>query len=341
VSEITYNVAVDGLTLSSDRKRGDAQLVRLFCELTMGGVGRCVLIVAHGEYQLPGLQTKVEVSLDAGDGVQTVFTGIVTSIGASASEVRIESLDQLYTLGRIGFSKVFENTTAGEIAREILRHAGIQPGTIELGPNFVSYTLHLGPSALQHLRRVASLCGLDAFCDGKGQVHVCGPATKGSEHVFPAHERVLSLDLYRANLARDGYEVWGEGAASTEGAGRSHWLTTDLAGVSGRAAITEKGDVQKDRNEKSCSWSRDGSLRTGEAAANVVKNVASARAERRIRGQIEVLGAPQVRPGDLIRIDPLPLKHAARALLKGSKLRARCVQHSLTTGRGFLTRMEF
>ncbi|MGB1016942.1 MAG: hypothetical protein ACPG4T_22575, partial [Nannocystaceae bacterium] len=116
---------------------------------------------------------------------------------------------------------------------------------------------------------------------------------------------------------------------------------TELAGVSGRAAIHPKGHVQKGSQVTNTLWSRQGSLRTGEAAAAVAEGIASARASRRIRGEIEVLGTPKIQPGDLVELDGLPEEHTAKDLLEGATLRARTVRHTLTTSRGFLTQVEF
>lgn len=341
MSAISHHATIDALTLSSEEGRGDAQLMRIFCERTMDGVGRCIIAIAPGSYQAPKLQSDVSLSLDIGNGSHAVFTGIVAGVAASATATRIEAYDRLYALGRMEFARVFENISAGDIVGELLKHCDAQPGAIETGPSFPSFALHPGPSALSHLRRLAALCGWDVFCDGKGRVNVCGPATKGNEHVFPAGEQVLSLDLHRAVPPREGVEVWGEGAASTKGASRSHWLATELEAVSARATVTPVGEVQVDKKTKTAARSRHGVLRSGELATATVKAIARAQAARRIRGELTVAGAPQVHPGDQIRIDQLPPEHSAEALLRGVTLRARSVSHYLAAASGFRTRMEF
>ncbi len=340
---LAYKIKIGGLDAASDAKSASVQLLKLRATLTMDGAGgRCVLVLAATDFALPKSGDPVTVALDAGDGSADVFTGEVVTVGVTAGEVRIDAGDGLGRLGRLEFDEVFEKQTAGKIARALLDAAGLSPGTVADGPSFPSYVLHRGPRALAHLQRLADQCGVDVFTDGAGKVHFAGPKEKGKQHTFRAREHVLAVQLQRCTAAYDGVVVWGEGAASKKGEAKAHWLADDLASVSGKAAVGDDGTAKKGSAGQRPRSVLDGAVRTGQVAGDVAAARALALASRRVRGHLDVLGAPSVAPGDLVKLENFTDGLAAIADLAGADgLRVRQVCHTLDAARGLVTRLEF
>lgn len=333
---VVHDIRLGALTVSNTSDRASARMLRLCSELTMDGVGVARVVLAPGEYELPETGAVVALSLDSGDGSRAVFSGAVLEIECAALEVRVTAVGGLGALGRIECARAFEHAKAGDIARALLNLVGATAGTIEAGPSFPSYILHRGPSALQHLWRLARLCGVDVFEDADGRVHFAGVASRGAEHRLQARARVLALTVSSASPSRTGATVWGEGAASTKGAERAHWLAAELTSVS--ATTRAEGDDFKDSRN---SWTLSGAVRSGEVASTLAKAQVRARSARGLRGEFTVTGAPRIVPGDVVVLDALPREHAASALVDGVPLRARAVQHSLGPRTGYVTRVEF
>jgi hypothetical protein len=85
----------------------------------------------------------------------------------------------------------------------------------------------------------------------------------------------------------------------------------------------------------------NGAIRTGGAAKDMASAWAKQRASRWLEGILDVLGAPEIEPGDLVGITGLPDGHGAKTLLDGRPPRVRAVRHTLDRDRGLRTRLEF
>lgn len=338
---IAYSVTIGSFQASSQAGQGNGFVRSIVSELTMDGAGgRCTLELVTGDSAPPAPGDATTVSMDAGDGSVTVFTGVVLETRASAETALVVSTDALTQLARLDVSGAYESTSAGAIVSELVQQAGATAGTIEDGPTFPSYVLHRGPRALRHIQRLAEQCGFDVYTDGEGQVHFAAPKQGGPDHTFAYRKQVLRTELRQASPALSGVEVWGEGAASTQGSEKGHWLVADLASVSGKAALGDSGAVQAGSAGSQPREVRDGALRTGDDAAAQAKARMAALAARPVRGFIEVLGAPAVQPGDTVKLDDIPKGHPVEALASGKVLRVRAVRHTLSARAGFVTRME-
>lgn len=312
----------------------------LRCELGMDGVGRCsvdVIVPAGARLPAPGAALRVELGFDG--ETTPVFAGEVDRVRATALGATISAGDALARLANTFGAGTYEAHPPGQIARDLLEQAGVDVGAIDEGPELGSHVLFPGLSLLAHLRRLAELCGAAVFADREGAVHFVAEDTVGDTHTFRFGADVLALDLAHAPATRSGVDVWGEGAAGTQGEARAHWLPDALDGVVGNADI-EGAPVFASPAATRRVFVRDGSLRTGSAAAEAARGRAAALA-RSLCGALDVRGAPRVAPGDLVELTELPAAHPLRALLAAGRLRVRRVRHRLDTARGFTTRMEF
>lgn len=338
-----YQVHIGSALASSKASESQRQLLQLCVDLNMDGPGAaCTIELADSNVAPPAAGDPVTVKLDAGDGAQTVFTGTVADTRAGATGQTILAHGAWAELGRSEVEAAYDSVSADFIIKDLIGKVGAATGTISKGPALSGWALHRGPTALGHLRRLALLCGADLFAGGDGKIHCAAPKTGSADHHFKFGETVIRLTVEKRIPAFDSIEVWGEGAASAKGADKAHWLSTDLAGVSAKAAVDSDGQVQAGKLGTRPFRLREGALRSGEAVEAVAKAWATSLAARLLGGSLEVFAAPKVQPGDLVSIDSLPTDHAAASLLgQGGTLRIRQVCHRLDRQRGAITRLGF
>ena len=309
----------------------------------MGGVGgMCRAELSGAEFDPLAIGDSVTVKLDSGGGMLTVFTGEVSAFAAGAGAQSLTALDGVAKLAGREVSGAYEDVSLDSIIKDLISQAGATAGEVCTGPQVPFYAVHRTPTLLVQLRTLAEACGADIYSKGDGKVHVATPGQGASEHSFQFGENVLFLELARVQLPWDSVEVWGEGAASSQGADKAHWLTADLSGVSGKAALSESGSVSGGKLGSRPRLIRDGALRSGGAAEDSAKARMTWLATRRLSGRLEAYGASAVMPGDHVKLEKLPAQHAAATLLSaGGPLRVRGVRHLLDRARGLVTRLEF
>lgn len=335
-----YVATVGPYRADSDPRQGDRLLLALVVERGMDAPGRCIVELADPLHAQVDSGTAVTVKLDAGNGSHTVFTGEAYASSVTATAQTVRAADGLAKLAAARMEATYADVTSDFILKDLIGKAGAQAGTVEPGPSLGTYVVHRQPRTLYHCGVLAALAGADLWTDGDGKVQCAAPKSGSADHRFKLGETILALDLRAEAPAADGIEVWGEGAAGSKGADAAHWLTTDLAGVTGKAAVKE-GKAQPDQAGAHSIRLNAAALRAGDAAAEVAKAWAGAAAARGVRGRIEVAGAPAVEPGDLIGLDGLPKDHAAAKMLAGGKtLRVRSVRHVLDRTRGLRTMLE-
>jgi phage protein D len=337
---ISFEVSIGAQKASSQARGSDWQLLSLITEIGMDGVGHCAVELAASEARPPKPGEAARVSLGAGGGSAQVFTGEALSVSASAETLVVRMADGLAKLARLEVEGAYEDATAGSIAKELLQKASLTAGTVEDGPTLTTYVLHRGPRALQHLLRLAERSGFDVYADGGGKVHFAAARTGSADHTFTYGKELLRVELAPTEPAYDSVVVWGEGAAGTQGADKAHWLVTDLASVSGKASLGDELTVKPGSEGKQPLTVKDGAVRSQADATDLAQARLKALAVRPLRGFVEVLGAPAVAPGDLVKLDGLPKGHALRTLAADEALRVRRVRHALSARQGFITRME-
>jgi hypothetical protein len=340
-SKTAYDVTIGGNTASSDGRTGDRLLLSLVVELGMGSAGgRCVLELA-GAAQSPAKPgDSVTVKLDAGDGSVTVFTGTAYASETTAVSQIVRATDDGAKLAAIEVEQAYEDVTADFIIKDLIGKAGATPGTVSDGPDLAFYAVHAGISVLAHVRTLAALIGGDIYTDGEGKVHVAAPKQGGADASLTFGETILALDIRSIPPAFDGFQVWGEGAASSQGKDKAHWLSTDLAGVKGEASVASDSSINAGNPGTAPRRVRVGAIRAGAAASGAAKAMAGMLAALCVRGTIDAYGSPSLMPGVLLSIEKLPADHGAAALLKNQPVRVRAVHHTLSRNLGLRTRIE-
>jgi len=310
------------------------------CERGMDGVGRSsVEVIVPDGAKLPAPGSTLEISMGWDDESLPVFSGEVDRVRLNAVGASISAGDALARLANTFGAGAYEAQSPGKIARDLLSQASVNAGTIDDGPDLGSHVLFPGISLLAHLRRLAALCGASVFADGLGAVHFIAEETVSATRSFRFGVDVLDLDLVHAPATRSGVDVWGEGAAGTQGEAKSHWLPVALSGVTGSAEVGAEPVFASPPAARRVVV-HSGNLRIGNAAVQAAQGRAAALA-RSLCGMLDLRGAPQVAPADLIELTELPAGHPVEALLAAGPLRVRRVRHRLDTTRGFSTRLEF
>lgn len=337
--DTAYQIKAGNQTASSNARESDRQLLQMTLELGMDGVGGwCNLELVGGEFAALAIGSEIQIRLDNGSGMVTVFAGQADWVETGLSNQRWQGSDAIARLGRIEFEAAYQDVYADFIIKDILKQVDADIGSIAKGPNFPAYVLHRGPRALAHVQALARLCGADLYSDGAGAVHCATPREGRADHVFRFGENILALNLQQMVWPYDSVEVWGEGAAGQAGAEKAHWLVNDLSSVSARAKLDASGKVVIGQLGQRPLQIKHGALRSSGSAEDVAKARMSQVAARAISGQIEVVPSPAVMPGDLIELQDLPQQHALSQLLgKGRSLRVRTVRHVLDRSRGFIT----
>ena len=337
-----YDVTIAGRRASSDPRQGELQLLSAVVALGMDGAGgRCTLELGGVADRPADPGAPVSVTLDAGGGAVTVFTGEAYASEATAVSQVVRAADAISTLAGFEAEQAYQDVSADFVIKDLLSQAGATAGTVSPGPDLPFYPVHAGVSALAHIQALARLMGADVYTDGSGKVQVAVPRDAGAaDHRLVFGETILALHLRRAPPAQDGVQLWGEGAASAKGKDKAHWLAADLSGVKGEAAVAASGQVRTHQSGARPRRVLSGAIRSGAAAGDAAKAMATALAARRLCGHIDVFGAPEIMPGDLVGITRLPGDHAAAALLDGKALRVRAVRHTLSRQSGLRTRIE-
>lgn len=338
-----YKASFGSYTARHEPQDGDRLLLSLLVENSMAGIGgRCQAELAGAGFDAVKPGDPVEIEMGTGAAAVKVFTGVVTGGALTATTQRIEAQDGVAGLARVEVEAAYQDVSLDFIIKDLIQQAGAQAGTVCKGPDVPSYAAHRQPRVLGHVWRLAQACGADVFSRGDGKVEVSTPDQAGTEHSLTFGENIREMSLAPAVLPWDSVEVWGEGAGSSKGSDKAHWLCTDLSGVSGKAAVDAQGVVATGKLGQRPLLVRDGALRSGGAAQDSAKARMSWLASRRVTGQIELNGAPEVMPGDSVRIDKLPSDHGLAKLLAAvGALRVRGVRHWLDRELGLVTRLSF
>jgi phage protein D len=141
-------------------------------------------------------------------------------------------------------------------------------------------------------------------------------------HVLEAGRDLLALDGLRAAPRAGRFEAWGESPGASRGDTSWAWLTKDF-----RPYLGEDGS-----GAPTALLERP-ALRTAAAARTAARAAAAAAQRRTLRARATILGRPQVRLGDAVRLRGTP--DALDGLF-----RVRGVRHRLTKRSGFTTAIE-
>ncbi len=274
----------------------------------------------------PAREDEVTVELGyAGDqaGLILVMAGVIDSAEPSLTNLRLVGYSGAAPLLRGYLDQTFESKTAGDIVRDLADRAKIEIARVEDGIQFPAYVIDSRRSFWQHLRDLADLSGFDLYLDQEGKLVFERFAGGRTAHVLEYGKHILELEVLRTPAQAGRVEAWGESPAGSRGGESWAWLTTDFKGSRGEA-----GDGALLLLERPA-------LRTRVAAHTAAQAALLDIQRRAVRGRLVILGRPQVRLGDAIR-----LKGLADDSLN-TFFQVRRVVHRITKAAGFTTEIGF
>ena len=291
-------------------------LFRSSATLVMGQVGR--FRPARGD------EAKIALGYADNGGLIQVLSGTLAAVEPGLTTRRLVVHSAAATLLRSYADTHYENKNAGEIVRELAGAAGISVAQADAGISFPAYVIDGRRSAWQHLQELADLCGFDLYLNPAGEL-VFQPFVSGrTVHVFDFARDVLALEQLQTAPYAEAVEAWGESPTGAEGEEAWGWLTKDFSGSKGSAGSGEP-TLMLQRPV----------LRTARAAQSAADALHTELQRRAVRGRLLVLGNPEVKLGDAIRLQQNP-----EAELNGS-FQVRSVTHHISKAKGFTTLIGF
>jgi hypothetical protein len=244
-------------------------------------------------------------------------------------------------------AEMYENQTAGAIARDLIGQAGLSTGTIDEGPLLPRYAVDRRLSGFAHLKQLADRLGYELYADREGNVrfHALGPGAgldaaaggllgaaagaaasvglavpgaDGEGYAFGQH--LLGAVARRAPVGWGEVTVGGESPMSGQGDATAHWLTVNDADYRGSAGDGAPGLLVLDP-----------AARTKDLAERFAAGHLAVAAREASQVWVTVLGRPGIELGDTIAVSDVP-----DTALNGSGY-VRAIRHRFGEDIGFLT----
>jgi hypothetical protein len=220
--------------------------------------------------------------------------------------------------------QTYENRSTGDIVRDLASQAGVDTGTVEDGIRFPVYVIDSRMNAARHIHRLAERCGFDAYVTPGGELEFRQFTRSSADHVFTYGRDILDYSLTVRPERAAQVVVEGESPASAEGDDAASWLTkTFQQGQATGGTGSETVLVE------------DPAIRTTEAANLRAEGVLRRLRQRATAGTLRVLGRPEVKLGDAIRIEEAPDDRL------NNVFQVRAIRHRLSKRTGLVTHVAF
>jgi hypothetical protein len=317
------------MTISAQIRIGGSQVrgsVFLRIHRSVGALAGSCRITVPGPIDLgaaPGDDVSVSISQD--DSEETMFTGLVDSVDARGTHVRIHALDSRVLAARKRVNQLFEDQTSDAIVRNLAGEADVPVGRLGAGVAIKAFWAHDGRSVLGHMDRLAALGGAHLFVDREGKLRTASylPTAPRRELRHGAHITAISAAKRQGGGA---VQIRTEGAASTNGPPAAYWPTTNTARVAGRGTMG-RGDGGAE-----LWWVPE--LRAMNAAVATAQKRALWRAQNTERVQVTSLGILDAELGTAVIVSGIP---GARTGSLGTVV---ALEHVLGPTQGFLTTLR-
>jgi hypothetical protein len=237
----------------------------------------------------------VSIDLTAGDVTETVFTGAVQGVRTSLGAMDVVASGGFGKLAATRINTIYSNQSAQQIANDLASQAGVDTGTVETGDTYQYVVAHESRTALDLLRRIARVEGMDLYADHEGHLTMKRFTKAAADYTFKYAVHVLDAQLLRHDVPTEHVLVAGESVASTQGNDRWHLIAKDASAYLGDAGSGTRLLAQ-----------HDGVVRTKAAAQRLADATRDAVAAYTTRGRLAVLGNPRVRLGDAVGVEDAP-----------------------------------
>ncbi|MDB9527113.1 hypothetical protein PN498_14015 [Oscillatoria sp. CS-180] len=297
-------------------------------------------------------EIKVELGYEDEEELTQVMVGAVVAIAPTLTTTEVVGHSAAATLLRTFVDQTYENKTAGDIVRDLVEQASgggntsdsataiandvagaitgspsrtpLEIDTAEDGITFPAYVIDSRRSAYHHMRDLADLCGFDLYINADGKLVFEKFVSGKTVHVFEYAKHIIHLEVAQEQPRAGEVQAWGESPGGSRGGEAWAWLTKDFSGSRGTAG-SGSPTVLLERSP----------LRTADAARTAADAFSKDLQRRTLHGKLRVLGNPQVKLGDAIRLDALPNVDLNQLY------QVRGITHRITKHAGFTTEITF
>jgi hypothetical protein len=334
-----FSLSLGGLTSKSGQPTGGPSLFAVERSLQVPADGLRVLL-ADRRGVSPGNDASLE--LDAGDGLERVFTGTVVEVRPFSSGVEVFAAGKMLALLELRVSSFYEQQTAGDVARDLIDQAGLDAGDVSDGLSLPRFAVERRRSAFSQLRALARRLGFDLFSDREGKIHFKGlgaAANLGSGGLGGAG---AALAGSLANALGGGETIsWGKHQLSAEGAACSPAGRKVV--VCGESPTSAQGDdktywlTAKDTDFEDSAGDGDETLvldpvaRTKDMAGRFAQGYLAGLDRRQRAVRLTFQGKPELELGD-----SLEAADAQEDLLNAQGV-ITALRHRFAAGLGFVT----
>jgi hypothetical protein len=255
------------------------------------GSFRVVLPAKQAISASPG--DRASLSLDGGDGAETVLTGKIRHIKRRFAGTEVLVADAAADLGAYRPAETYERQDAAAVVRALASAVAVDVGDVGIDLPLALYVAHPRRTAAEHVAQLASLGGAAAIVDGAGKLQVA----TFSSHPDLALKRgreLLEIECRALDAPPARRVAIGGGPAGTVEAPEALLHTI--------APLPEDADAPG----ASTQWSASLLLRTPPAvrAAGQAMAAEDQAATERVRAVAFLL--PKLRPGMVVQLQELP-----------------------------------
>jgi phage protein D len=284
--------------------------------LTLGQVG--------GIAPAPKDKATIELGYADNGGFETVFAGVVDTVNADLLRRRVTVTSGAHALTRLFIDQNYEGQTAGAIVKDLAGRVNLPTATVDDGITFPVYNVDSRRNALEHIRELAELSGVDAYVDSDGSLVFQAFTTGRTIHDLDYGVQILWLEVDREGEGDVTVKAFGESPTGSAGSDAWGWLTKNFSPSVGTAGTGARTIVLE-----------DSALRTAQAAATAASARLRAIERRAVTGRVEIPGDPDVKLGDAVRLQNVPNPGF------NDVYQVRRVVHRVTKEAGFTTTVGF
>ena len=303
------SVSIDGRTLTS----AEGALARLRVSLGFGPAHDAVELALwpSSRFAAAGAGAAMSVALGEAGSEVDVWTGTVADVRAAADGVVIDGLATTAALATARVSHTFLDQSVADVIEGLVQEQSMAIDEVAGDAKLSAYSVDTRRSVWAHVLDLAALAGADVSATAGGRLRVVPPRTGTADATLRFGADVLAWSG-GASAPATAATVAASGAASEAGSDKWHWLLREpTAAGSGPVGVVA-------------------ALHTRDAAESMAKALTARASRSSVGARLRVVGAPAIRPGDLLEVADLPSGDLG-------VLRVLSVEHRLDGARGFVT----
>jgi hypothetical protein len=251
-----------------------------------------------------GGEMKIELGTDAGE--VDVWTGKIRAVYAAPEAVCIEGLAPTAVLSSERRSQTYLNQGAADVVRDLASSVDVDDADTSLQLEY--YAVDARRSVWGHVVDLAMLAGAETTTSPSGGLRFVEVRPKPALRTFRYKADLLHWQV-GAGTPRNALAYAPGGAASEAGSDKWHWISQESAPDPAVSA---------------------GAFRSKSSADALGKASAAYAARAAVHGRIRVIGASDLRAGDVFALEDLPAGDPG-------DLRATSVTHHFSGARGCWT----